>query len=77
MDGWAFGCDICQQVCPWNRFSLPHSQPQFNPKEKLMGMASHEWHEMTKELFDEIFEGSPVKRTGYEGLMRNVKFLNR
>lgn len=75
MEGWAFGCDICQQVCPWNRFSLPHEQPQFNPKQKLMQMSKKDWKELTKDIFDELFDGSPVKRTGYEGLMRNVKFL--
>jgi epoxyqueuosine reductase len=77
MEGWAFGCDICQQVCPWNRFSLPHQQSDFNMKSALKEMSAGEWHEMTREVFDEVFEGSPVKRTGYDGLMRNIQFLKK
>lgn len=72
---WAFGCDICQQVCPWNRFSTPHTEPQFEPKEKLMGLSRDEWYGMTEVLFEELFQGSAVKRTKYEGLKRNVRFL--
>lgn len=72
---WAFGCDICQQVCPWNRFSTPHSEPQFNPKPELMALSAEEWHGMTEVLFDELFQGSPVKRTKYEGLKRNLRYI--
>ena len=75
MKGWAFGCDICQDVCPWNRFSKPHSEPSFQPHDDLKNLQPKEWEEMTKEIFSEIFKGSPVKRTKYEGLMRNIKFL--
>ncbi|MCW5899598.1 MAG: DUF1730 domain-containing protein [Flavobacteriales bacterium] len=75
MEGWAFGCDICQQVCPWNRFATPHQEPAFDPKPELMSLAADEWHGMTEVVFDRLFEGSAVKRTKYGGLMRNLKFL--
>lgn len=74
-DDWAFGCDICQDVCPWNRFALPHSEPQFEPKGSLLEMDRSEWMEMTEEVFREVFRKSAVKRTKYEGLMRNLDFL--
>ena len=70
-----FGCDICQQVCPWNRFSTPHKEPQFTPKPELMAMSADEWHGMTEVVFDRLFEGSPVKRTKLNGLRRNLDFL--
>ena len=72
---WVFGCDICQQVCPWNRFSTPHQEPDFNPKPELMALSADEWHGMTEVLFEELFQGSPVKRTKYEGLKRNLRYL--
>jgi len=75
MDGWAFGCDICQQVCPWNRFSTPHSEPEFTPRPELLSMTSDNWHDMTELVFDELFAGSAVKRTKYTGLKRNIRFL--
>lgn len=75
MESWAFGCDICQQVCPWNRFSTPHTEPEFVPKAELMGLSADEWHGMTEVVFERIFEGSPVKRTKYVGLRRNLDFL--
>jgi epoxyqueuosine reductase len=74
-DNWVFGCDICQQVCPWNRFSKPHNEPEFKPKEKLMALSRDEWHGMTEVLFEELFQASAVKRTKYEGLKRNLGFL--
>ncbi len=77
MAGWAFGCDICQQVCPWNRFSTPHAEPQFTPKPELLSLTKEEWHGMTEVLFDQLFEGSAVKRTKFSGLERNVHFLTR
>lgn len=73
MENWVFGCDICQDVCPWNRFSKPHAEPTFNPNDGLAGMQKENWQDLTKEVFQEIFRGSPVKRTKYEGLMRNIK----
>lgn len=75
LEGWAFGCDICQQVCPWNRFSKPHSEPQFEPRAELMHLSSDEWHGMTEVVFDKLFEGSPVKRAKFEGLKRSLAFL--
>ncbi|MFT6845030.1 MAG: epoxyqueuosine reductase [Flavobacteriales bacterium] len=75
MDNWVFGCDICQDVCPWNRFSKPHEEPLFAPHEKLLGMSKNDWHEITEELFGELFRKSAVKRTKLEGLKRNLKFL--
>ena len=74
-DNWMFGCDICQDVCPWNRFSKAHSEPLFNPNEKLLSMTKSEWEEITEELFQEIFKKSAVKRTKYSGLKRNINFL--
>lgn len=75
MEGWAFGCDICQQVCPWNRFATPHQEPEFKPRPEVMGLSPEEWHGMTEVVFDRLFEGSAVKRTKYTGLMRNLRFL--
>ena len=75
-DNWMFGCDICQDVCPWNRFSKAHSEPLFNPNEKLLSMTKSEWEEITEELFQEIFKKSAVKRTKYSGLKRNIKSVN-
>lgn len=74
-EGWAFGCDVCQQVCPWNRFSTPHAEPRFNPRPELMALSKEEWYGMTEVVFDRLFEGSAVKRAKYTGLMRNVRFL--
>lgn len=72
---WVFGCDICQDVCPWNRFAKPHEEPWFEPHEHLKGMKKSDWEEMTHEVFNEVFRKSAVKRTKYEGLMRNIKFV--
>ncbi len=74
-ENWMFGCDICQQVCPWNRFSLAHQEPQFEPHPDLLSMTQKDWNELTREKFQEVFQKSAVKRTKYEGLMRNIKFL--
>lgn len=74
MEGWAFGCDICQDVCPWNRFSKPHSEPDFNPKDAVK-MNVDEWEDLTEAVFEEIFNGSPIKRTKFSGLKRNIRFL--
>lgn len=75
MDGWAFGCDVCQDVCPWNRFSLLHTEPAFTPHADLLGMKSVEWEDMTQEVFSKIFKKSAVKRTKFAGLQRNIRFL--
>ncbi|MBP2832517.1 tRNA epoxyqueuosine(34) reductase QueG [Aquimarina sp. U1-2] len=74
-ENWMFGCDICQDVCPWNRFSKPHNEPLFNPKPQLLKMSKKEWQEITKEVFSEIFQKSAVKRTKFSGLQRNIQFL--
>lgn len=74
-DNWMFGCDICQEVCPWNSFSQSHQEPRFNPSERLMGMKQNEWQELTAEVFNELFKHSPVKRTKFSGLKRNIEFL--
>jgi epoxyqueuosine reductase len=75
MEGWAFGCDICQEVCPWNRFSEVHQEPAFLPHPDLPAMNKKEWQEMTEETFRLVFKKSAVKRAKYVGLKRNVDFL--
>jgi len=75
MDNWIFGCDICQDVCPWNRFSLPHKEPKFDPHPDLLQMTKNDWEEITDEVFKKIFKKSAVKRTKYVGLRRNLGFI--
>nr|WP_120489084.1 tRNA epoxyqueuosine(34) reductase QueG [Bergeyella cardium] len=77
LEDWMFGCDICQDVCPWNRFSLPHNQPRFSPNHHLQNADKIEWEEITQELFSEIFRKSAVKRAKLAGLKRNIDFINR
>lgn len=77
MENWMFGCDICQQVCPWNRFSTPHDEPEFEPQPDLLAKTAREWQEITEEVFEEIFKQSAVKRTKYSGLKRNLDFLKK
>jgi epoxyqueuosine reductase len=74
-EDWVFGCDICQDVCPWNKFSKKHSEPLFNPKPELLNMSSSDWEEITEEVFDQLFESSAITRTKIEGLKRNIKFI--
>jgi epoxyqueuosine reductase len=74
-EDWMFGCDICQDVCPWNRFSLAHFEPKFNPQEDLLNMSKNDWNEITEDVFKKIFKKSAVKRTNYKGLKRNINFL--
>jgi epoxyqueuosine reductase len=74
-DNWMFGCDVCQDVCPWNRFSKPHQEPQFNPASGLLEMTKKEWLELTEETFKKVFKDSAVKRTKFSGLTRNIKFI--
>ena len=76
MDDWSFGCDICQDVCPWNRFSKPHNEPLFEPRTELLEFTKKDWEELTETTFDIIFKNSAVKRTRYKGLKRNLAFLN-
>ncbi len=74
-ENWIFGCDICQDVCPWNKFSRPHRTPDFLPPEKLGEMKKNDWQELTEELFRELFKNSALKRTKFEGLKRNIRFV--
>ena len=76
MENWMFGCDICQDVCPWNRFSVPHQQEKFKPNHLLKSYTKKDWQELSQELFSEIFRKSPVKRTKFAGLKRNISFLS-
>jgi epoxyqueuosine reductase len=72
---WAFGCDICQDVCPWNKFSKKHSEPLFSPNPDLLSMTRKDWDEITEETFKVVFKDSPLKRTKFLGLKRNIDFL--
>lgn len=74
-NNWSFGCDICQDVCPWNRFSKPNNEPQFTATAEKLNITSSEWIEMTKEIFNKTFKDSPVKRTKLEGMKRNIRLL--
>lgn len=73
---WIFGCDICQDVCPWNRFSKPHQEKAFQPPEELVNISNDNWKELSREVFARVFKNSAVKRTGYDGLMRNIRFVS-
>ena len=75
MDNWMFGCDICQQVCPWNSFSLQHNEPAFNPHPDLLSMTKGDWKGLQEDTFKELFRRSAVKRTKFSGLKRNITFL--
>jgi epoxyqueuosine reductase len=72
---WMFGCDICQDVCPWNRFSKAHSEPLFHPKEAILQFTKRDWEEITEDTFQKVFQKSAVKRTKFLGLQRNISFL--
>jgi epoxyqueuosine reductase len=76
MDNWMYGCDICQKVCPWNRFSSTHTEQSFEPSDTLMTMTKKDWEEVSEASFNILFEGSAVKRTKFEGLKKNLNFLN-
>ena len=76
MDNWMFGCDICQDVCPWNRFASVHNEPQFDPHPDLLKLTKKEWEELSEETYQNLFRKSAVKRTKYSGLKRNIKFLS-
>ncbi len=77
MDNWMFGCDVCQDVCPWNRFATVHNEENFKPKEELLGLSKSELLDMTDEVFKKVFKNSPVKRTKFTGLKRNIDFLKQ
>ena len=74
-DDWMFGCDVCQDVCPWNRFSKPHQEPLFNPHPELLLMTKKDWEDITEDVFKKLFKKSAVKRTKFSGLTRNIQFL--
>lgn len=76
MNNYMVGCDICQQVCPWNRFSKHHEEPQFLPTADLLNMSKSDWHDLSETTYDTLFEGSAVKRVLYDRLKRNIKFLS-
>ena len=72
---WMFGCDICQDVCPWNRFSKPHTETQFTPLPEVFNLSTKEWEELSEEMFKNIFKHSPLSRAKHKGIQRNIKFL--
>ncbi len=72
---WAFGCDVCQDVCPWNKFSKPHSELLFNTNKEILSMSKKDWNEITEDVFKKVFKDSPLKRAKFEGLKRNIGFL--
>ncbi len=72
---WIFGCDVCQDVCPWNRFAKPHQERRFTPQNELLEMSRGDWEELTAEAFAGLFPKSAVKRTKFDGLTRNIRFL--
>ena len=74
-ENWIFGCDICQEVCPWNRFAQPTTETRFQPTSELQSMNNADWKEITEEVFNRVFKNSPLKRTKFSGLKRNISFL--
>jgi epoxyqueuosine reductase len=74
-ENWIFGCDICQDVCPWNSFSRPHKEERFSPSEELTTFSKQDWVEITEDIFKKVFDKSAVKRTKWEGLKRNIAFI--
>jgi epoxyqueuosine reductase len=76
-DNWAFGCDICQDVCPWNRFSKPTTIAEFSPNAEGLNMTENNWEEMTEEVFGRVFTKSALKRAGFNGIKKNIKFLKK
>jgi epoxyqueuosine reductase len=77
MNNWAFGCDICQDVCPWNRFAEANKEPRFKPKKSLLEMTKENWENLEKETFNELFKNSAIKRTKFSGLKRNIAFIKK
>ena len=76
-DDWMFGCDVCQDVCPWNRFSKPHNEPLFQTNSDILNFSKSDWEEITVDTFQKVFKNSAVKRTKYDGLLRNIDFLKK
>lgn len=75
MDNWIFGCDVCQDVCPWNRFSVLNEEEDFQPKMDLLKMTKKEWNQLNEDTFEKLFRSTPVKRTKFKGLERNIRFI--
>ena len=73
-DDWIFGCDVCQDVCPWNKFSKPHNEPLFQTAPEILSYSKSDWEEITNDTFQKVFNNSALKRTKYEGLLRNINF---
>jgi epoxyqueuosine reductase len=76
-DNWAFGCDICQDVCPWNRFSKPHDEIEFTPIPEVLNLTTKEWEAMHEETFKKLFKHSAINRTKWKGMQRNIKFIQQ
>ena len=76
-DDWMFGCDVCQDVCPWNRFSKSHNEPLFQANSNILNFSKSDWEEISVDTFQNVFKNSAVKRTKYEGLLRNIDFLKK
>ena len=76
-ENWVFGCDICQDICPWNRFSKPHNESAFKPIPEILNLSSTEWEEMSEEMFKKIFKHSPLRRSKFSGIKRNLKFIQQ
>jgi len=76
-DNWVFGCDICQEVCPWNRKATPHSELEFNPSPELLSLTPEDWESLTPERFAQLFKQSAIKRTKFEGFVRNLNFIKQ
>lgn len=75
LDDWVFGCDVCQDVCPWNKFSKPHKEPYFTPNKEILSFTKKDWEEITEDTFNKVFKGSAVNRTQLSGFKRNIQFI--
>ena len=75
LDNWMFGCDVCMDVCPWNRFAKPNREVSFQPIPAILNFSKNDWEEMTEEAFKEVFRHSPLKRSKWQGIKRNLKAL--
>ncbi|GAB4451304.1 MAG: tRNA epoxyqueuosine(34) reductase QueG [Bacteroidia bacterium] len=76
MDNWIFGCDVCMDVCPWNRFAMPHQHPDLEPIQEILNFTPNDWKDLQEEQFKVLFKFSPIKRTKFKGLKRNINFLS-